>query len=63
VFLFAGTYCFLFRSQIKKLVDRASAFLVGVGCLLVLLFGSKAGYGFFGDINFMFIYTFFGALF
>jgi peptidoglycan/LPS O-acetylase OafA/YrhL len=54
---------FFFVRKSKNCLIVLPVFLVGVGCLLVFFFGSKAGYGFFGDFNFMFIYTFFGRCF
>jgi peptidoglycan/LPS O-acetylase OafA/YrhL len=54
---------FILVRKSKSVLILLPAFLVGVGCVLVLLFGSIGTYGFFKDFNFMFIYTFFGRCF
>ncbi len=61
-FYFAAPFAFWFHKRYKKLLLQPVV-IIATGALLVLMFGRLNWYGFFGNMTFMMIHTFFGRCF
>ncbi|MFY9464846.1 MAG: acyltransferase [Sediminibacterium sp.] len=59
-FYFMAPFFFLYIKKTKKALFYLPLILLGIGVLLVLIFGNLSFWGFFGNLKFMFLYTFFG---